>query len=101
LQVIDGNKVVEIRMAGFDKGTITLKILHEALPDFVLCIGDDTTDEDMFKVLEDPVYTANTYTIKIGSRGTAAKYTLPTQQQVLPLLKKLQTCVNSKKNVNA
>jgi len=39
--------------------------------------------------------------LKIGSRGTAAKYTLPTQQQVLPLLKKLQTCVNSKKNVNA
>jgi trehalose 6-phosphate synthase/phosphatase len=42
LQVIDGNKVVEIRMAGFDKGTITLKILNEAQPDFVLCIGDDT-----------------------------------------------------------
>jgi trehalose 6-phosphate synthase/phosphatase len=101
LQVIDGNKVVEIRMAGFDKGTITLRILNEAQPDFVLCIGDDTTDEDMFKVLEDPAYTANTYTIKIGSRGTAAKYTLPTQQQVLPLLKKLQTCVNSKKNVRA
>ena len=35
LQVIDGNKVVEIRMAGFDKGTITLKILNEAQPDFV------------------------------------------------------------------
>lgn len=101
LQVIDGNKVVEIRMAGFDKGTITLKILNEAQPDFVLCIGDDTTDEDMFKVLEDPAYAVNTYTIKIGTRGTAAKYTLPTQQQVLPLLKKLQTCVNSKKNVDA
>jgi len=101
LQVIDGNKVVEIRMAGFDKGTITLKILNEAHPDFVLCIGDDTTDEDMFKVLEDSAYIVNTYTIKVGTRGTAAKYTLPTQQQVLPLLKKLQTCVNSKKNVNA
>ena len=70
-------------------------------PDFVLCIGDDTTDEDMFKVLEESAYIVNTYTIKVGTRGTAAKYTLPTQQQVLPLLKKLQTCVNSKKNVNA
>jgi hypothetical protein len=55
----------------------------------------------MFKVLEDSAYIVNTYTIKVGTRGTAAKYTLPTQQQVLPLLKKLQTCVNSKKNVNA
>lgn len=101
LQIIDGNKVVEVRMAGFDKGTITLKILNDAQPDFVLCIGDDTTDEDMFKMLEDPIYTTNTYTIKIGSRGTAAKYTLPSQEQVLPLLKRLQTCINAKKNVNA
>jgi trehalose 6-phosphate synthase/phosphatase len=101
LQVIDGNKVVEIRMAGFDKGTITLKILNEAQPDFILCIGDDTTDEDMFKVLDDPAYTTNSYTIKIGSRATAAKYTLPSQQQVLPLLKRLQACVNANKNVNA
>jgi trehalose 6-phosphate synthase/phosphatase len=100
LQVIDGNKVVEIRMAGFDKGTITFKILSDAQPDFVLCIGDDTTDEDMFKILEDSAYTVKTYTIKIGNRGTAAKYTLPSQQNVLPLLSRLQTCVNPKKHVN-
>jgi len=101
LQVIDGNKVVEIRMAGFDKGTITLKILSETQPDFVFCIGDDTTDEDMFKVLEDSAYTVKTYTIKIGNRGTAAKYTLPSQQLVLPLLNRLQTCVNPTKHVNS
>jgi trehalose 6-phosphate synthase/phosphatase len=97
LQVIDGNKVVEIRMAGFDKGTITMRMLNETQPDFVLCIGDDTTDEDMFKVLEDSAFTIKTYTIKIGNRGTAAKYTLPSQQLVLPLLNGLQTCVNPKK----
>lgn len=97
LQVIDGNKVVEIRMAGFDKGTITLRILSEAQPDFVLCIGDDTTDEDMFKVLEDSAYNVKTYTIKIGNRGTAAKYTLPSQQHVMPLLTRLQSCVNPQK----
>jgi trehalose 6-phosphate synthase/phosphatase len=101
LQVIDGNKVVEVRMAGFDKGTITLRILNEAQPDFVLSIGDDTTDEDMFKVLEDSAFTVKTYTIKIGNRGTAAKYTLPSQQQVMPLLNRLQTCVNSKKHVSS
>jgi trehalose 6-phosphate synthase/phosphatase len=100
LQVIDGNKVVEVRMAGFDKGTITMKILNEAQPDFVLCIGDDTTDEDMFKVLENSAFTVKTYTIKIGSRGTAAKYTLPSQQQVLPLLTRLETCVKPRKHVS-
>lgn len=100
LQVIDGSRVVEVRMAGFDKGTITLRILNESQPDFVLCIGDDTTDEDMFKILEDSAYISKTYTIKIGTRGTTAKYTLPSQQQVLPLLIRLQSCVNNKKHVS-
>ncbi|HEY1871467.1 MAG TPA: bifunctional alpha,alpha-trehalose-phosphate synthase (UDP-forming)/trehalose-phosphatase, partial [Chitinophagaceae bacterium] len=100
LQVIDGNKVVEVRIAGFDKGTITVRILNEARPDFVFCIGDDTTDEDMFKVLEDSSFTSKTYTIKVGNRGTAAKYTLLTQQQVLPLLTRLQTCVKPKNHVS-
>jgi trehalose 6-phosphate synthase/phosphatase len=87
-------------MAGFDKGTITLRILSEAQPDFVLCIGDDTTDEDMFKVLEDSAYNVKTYTIKIGNRGTAAKYTLPSQQHVMPLLTRLQSCVNPQKQAD-
>ena len=93
LQVIDGAKVVEVRMAGFDKGTITLRVLDDAHPDFILCIGDDTTDEDMFRVLDDPAFTSKTYTIKVGTRGTSAKYTLPSQEQVLPLLRTLQSCV--------
>jgi trehalose 6-phosphate synthase/phosphatase len=95
LQVIDGNKVVEIRMAGFDKGTIAMKIVNETKPDFVLCIGDDTTDEDMFKALEN-----YGYTIKIGSKGTAAKYTLLSQQYVIPLLNRLHASVKNKKAVN-
>src|SRR6201995_6156922 len=49
LQVIDGNKVVEVRIAGFDKGATALKIIGEVDPDFVLCMGDDTTDEGLFK----------------------------------------------------
>jgi trehalose 6-phosphate synthase/phosphatase len=99
LQVIDGNRVVEVRMAGFDKGTIALRVLKDAQPDFILCIGDDTTDEDMFKALEESSFTQKTYTIKIGSRGTAAKYTLPSQQEVLPLLKRLQTCIKTGRHV--
>jgi trehalose 6-phosphate synthase/phosphatase len=95
LQVIDGNKVVEVRMAGFDKGTIAMKILKETKADFVLCIGDDTTDEDMFKALEN-----YGYTIRIGSKGTSAKYTLLSQQHVLPFLNQLKACVNTKKHVS-
>lgn len=84
LQVIDGNKVVEVRIAGFDKGATALKIVNEQDPDFVLCIGDDTTDEDMFKALE-----GEAYTIKVNNGASAAQYTILSQQQVLPLLNKL------------
>ena len=84
LQVMDGNKVVEVRIAGFDKGATALKIIGEQDPDFVLCIGDDTTDEDMFKALE-----GEAYTIKVNNGASAAQYTILSQQQVLPLLNRL------------
>lgn len=84
LQVIDGNKVVEARVGGFDKGTTALKIVNEYAPDFALCIGDDTTDEDMFKSLADIAYS-----IKVNNGATAAQYTILSQHQVLPALNEL------------
>jgi hypothetical protein len=53
-------------------------------PDFVLCMGDDTTDEDMFKALE-----GEAYTIKVNSGASSAQYTILSQQRVLPLLNSL------------
>ncbi|HXO75312.1 MAG TPA: trehalose-phosphatase, partial [Puia sp.] len=84
LQVIDGNKVVEVRISGFDKGSSALRIVNETTPDFVLSLGDDTTDEDMFKALE-----GEAYTIKVNNGASAAQYTILSQQQVLPLLNSL------------
>lgn len=84
VQVIDGNKVLELRLTGMDKGLTALKIINKFEPDFTLCIGDDTTDEDMFKVLE-----AKAYTIKIGNGSTAAGYNISGQEEVLPFLNKL------------
>lgn len=81
LNIIDGNKVIEIRTAGIDKGVVVQKITKEATYDFVLAIGDDKTDEDMFKVLDE-----NSVTIKIGSGHTAAKYTVANQQEALRLI---------------
>jgi trehalose 6-phosphate synthase/phosphatase len=84
LQIIDGNKVVEVRLSGFDKGATALKIIKETDPDFILCMGDDTTDEDMFKALE-----GEAYTIKVSNGSSSAQYTILSQSQVLPLLKLL------------
>lgn len=84
IQVIDGNKVLEVRLMGIDKGNTALKVINHFKADFVLCIGDDTTDEDMFKALEHKAYT-----IKIGHGYTAAQYNIQSQADVLPFLQKL------------
>ena len=95
LQVIDGNKVVEVRMSGFDKGIMAMKIVNEKQPDFVLCIGDDTTDEDMFKALG-----TGAYTIKVSNGPTAAQYSVLSQQNVLPLLKELMQPLTTQEYAN-
>ncbi|HJW15522.1 MAG TPA: bifunctional alpha,alpha-trehalose-phosphate synthase (UDP-forming)/trehalose-phosphatase [Flavisolibacter sp.] len=81
LQVIDGNKVLEVRMIGVDKGATAMNLINYLNPDFILCIGDDTTDEDMFRSLRE-----RSYTIKIGRGNTAAQYTIMSQREVYPFL---------------
>lgn len=84
LQVIDGNKVLEVRQTGMDKGTTALKVFNKSAPDFCLCIGDDTTDEDMFSALG-----SKAYTVKIGTGTTAARFNIASQTEVLPFLQQI------------
>lgn len=84
LQLIDGNKVLEVRMMGVDKGTSSVGVVNDLRPDFIICVGDDTTDEDMFRMIRD-----RGYTIKVGYGNTAAEYTIPQQKDVYPLLRRL------------
>ncbi|MBA4057144.1 MAG: bifunctional alpha,alpha-trehalose-phosphate synthase (UDP-forming)/trehalose-phosphatase, partial [Marivirga sp.] len=86
LQVIDGNKVIEVRIAGIDKGVAARRLILEKPYDFILAVGDDKTDEDMFKALEHKAAT-----IKVGSGHTLAQYTISSQQEVLQLLNMLAT----------
>lgn len=82
LHIIDGNKVIEIRVSGVDKGSVAKRLMDESDYDFVMAIGDDKTDEDMFRMLAD-----SAYTIKIGSGHTLAQFFLKDQSEVLKLLK--------------
>ena len=84
LNVIDGNKVIEVRMSGIDKGVVTKRMIEQCDYDFVLAIGDDKTDEDMFRALADKAYT-----IKIGTGHSAAKYYLGNQHEAVSLLNQL------------
>ena len=83
LGIVDGNKALEIHHLDISKGQITKEwILHEQY--FILAIGDDTTDEDMFAAVP-----ATSYTIKVGRGTTKANYRLPTPSAVHQLLRKL------------
>lgn len=92
LNVIDGKRVIEIRKAGTDKGSVARQLVDRNSYDFVLAIGDDKTDEDMFTQLTDLAIS-----IKIGSGQTAANYFLTQQHDVVRLLEKLVHVVQGEK----
>ncbi len=77
LQVLEGNKVVEIKNAGVNKGKATSHFVGKKDYDFVLGIGDDATDEDIFKALPE-----HGVSIKVGPDRTGAKYSVSGVQEV-------------------
>lgn len=84
LQIVPGNKVVEVKSSDFNKGSEVLRRLEKDNYDFVLAIGDDTTDEDMFRVLP-----PDGISIKVGNFSPVAKYRIPLQSSVIPFLSNL------------
>lgn len=86
LRIIDGHKVVEIVNGNINKGSAIQYLLNKRNYDYILSIGDDKTDEDMFRVL---LNNDNAFTVKIGRGNTCAKYKLHKVQQVILLLEQL------------
>lgn len=84
LQMMDGNKVIEFKNVEVNKGKAAQNWLYGNDPDFIIALGDDHTDEDIFKALP-----AEAYTIKVGSNISAARYYLKDFKQVRALLKDL------------
>lgn len=86
LQLMPGNKVLEFKNIEVNKGKAALFWLHGKHPDFILALGDDHTDEDIFKALPQEAYT-----IKVGGNISAANYYLRNPTDVRSLLKRLLT----------
>jgi trehalose 6-phosphate synthase/phosphatase len=84
VQVFEGNKVIEIRNAGVSKGSAGLEWLSAQNPDFVFAVGDDRTDEDLFRVLP-----ANAVSVRVGMAKTAAKYYLNGPASVRRMLREM------------
>lgn len=85
-------------MQGVNKGIIAEYLLSTMrqkgmLPDFVLCIGDDRSDEDMFEVIMSaraslsPV--AEVFACTVGQKPSKAKYYLEDTTEILRMLQGL------------
>ena len=87
---------------GVNKGLVAERLLvtmrqKGMLPDFVLCIGDDRSDEDMFEVIIrakglpslSPV--AEVFACTVGRKPSKAKYYLEDTTEILRMLQGLVT----------
>ncbi|SOD11384.1 bifunctional alpha,alpha-trehalose-phosphate synthase (UDP-forming)/trehalose-phosphatase [Pedobacter xixiisoli] len=84
LQIMPGNKVIEFRNMEVNKGKAAMNWMHETEYDFILAMGDDHTDEDIFKAMPN-----NGITIKVGSEVSEAKFYLNDHLEVRELLQSI------------
>ena len=70
VQVLEGNKVLEVRNTGVSKGSAATEWLGGLGADFIVAIGDDWTDEDLFRALPPTAYSVR---VGLPARGASAR----------------------------
>jgi trehalose 6-phosphate synthase/phosphatase len=83
VHVLQGSKVIEIKCGGINKGAAAVPFLTGE-SDFIFAVGDDWTDEDLFKALPETAYS-----IRVGIRHSHARFNLHNHVEVTELLKEL------------
>jgi trehalose 6-phosphate synthase/phosphatase len=86
VEVFEGEKIVEVKPRTMHKGAIVTELVSREHWDFILCIGDDYTDEDMFRALPE-----RAYTLHVGDDDTDARYLMHNVDDVIALLKSFKT----------
>lgn len=83
LEIMQGNKILEIKNPAISKGKAAQKWLNRYY-DFILAIGDDLTDEELFEAV--PI---TAYSIKVGRGRTAARFRVASYREIRSLLRSL------------
>lgn len=95
VQVVNGIGWLQVRLANINKGNVAKYVLSRlgegVQPDFVLCCGDDRTDEDMFDVLRKHEATkdSNLFTTTVGVKPSNAQYYLRSPMEVGQLIEQI------------
>ncbi|KAH9565347.1 hypothetical protein CY35_04G073400 [Sphagnum magellanicum] len=95
--VKSGAHIVEVKPQGVSKGVVVEELLammalKSAPPDFVLCVGDDRSDEDMFEAISTSMARsriAEVFACTVGQKPSKAKYYLDDVMEVIKLLQGL------------
>ena len=78
---MDGDKVLEIKYSGINKGRAASHKMGDNQYDFIFAVGDDWTDEYTFEAMPE-----GAYTIKVGTKTTKAAYYIESVELVRELL---------------
>lgn len=84
LEVVEGNKFLEIKNSAFNKGKAAMDYSGKQNFDFVLAIGDDYTDEYLYEELPEFAFT-----LKVGHSKTLARYSLESFKEARKILNNL------------
>ncbi|KAF5956654.1 hypothetical protein HYC85_003879 [Camellia sinensis] len=95
-----GQHIVEVKPQGVSKGVaveslIATMQMRRKPPDFVLCVGDDRSDEDMFETIARSVTNpsmpaiAEVFACSVGQKPSMAKYYLDDTSEVIKMLQGL------------
>ncbi len=85
-KILDGNKVIEVMSREISKGHAIKKIVEQKNYGYILSIGDDITDEEMFEYL---LNNDHALTVKVGNGDTKAKFRLDKVEEVIEILEQL------------
>ncbi|KAK1556544.1 hypothetical protein Q3G72_007182 [Acer saccharum] len=95
--VKSGQFIVEVKPQGVSKGLVVEKIFSSMSekgkrPDFVVCIGDDRSDEDMFEIIGNAISSgilasnSSVFACTVGQKPSKAKYYLDDPSDVVMML---------------
>jgi len=85
LEVLEGKKVIEVRLRGVSKGVVAQRVGEETRPGTVIvAIGDDRTDEELFRALP-----PSSLTVAVGRPSTSATFRLDDHRAVRRILRSL------------
>ena len=82
LDIIEGNKVLEVKSGNYDKGQAALSFLKGHSGAFILAAGDDVTDEGLFRAMP-----PGAFTIRVGIKPSFARFNVSASSVFLKLLK--------------